>query len=153
MTVEITAQVRRATLADSDEIARFNVAMALETEGKVLDGATVQAGVVALMNQPQYGFYVVAQEGEALAGCLLITYEWSDWRNGLIWWIQSVYVRPESRRRGWFKRLYAQVRQWAEAESACGLRLYVEAANQTAQTTYLALGMKPAGYQVFEALF
>ncbi|MBD0336798.1 MAG: GNAT family N-acetyltransferase [Cyanobacteria bacterium Co-bin13] len=153
----MTAQVRRATLADSDAIAEFNLAMAQETEGKALDAATVKAGVGALMRQPQYGFYTVIEAGTeaetTLAGCLLITYEWSDWRNGLIWWIQSVYIHPDYRRRGFFRRLYAQVRQWAQAEGACGLRLYVEAANHSAQDTYTALGMKPAGYQVFEALF
>ncbi|MBD2259793.1 GNAT family N-acetyltransferase [Pseudanabaena sp. FACHB-2040] len=153
MTVEITAQVRRATLADGDAIAQFNLAMAQETEGKALDAATVGAGVVSLMHQPQYGFYTVVETQTGLAGCLLITYEWSDWRNGLIWWIQSVYVHPDYRRQGLFKQLYAQVREWAQAEEACGLRLYVEAANHSAQSTYTALGMKPAGYQVFEALF
>lgn len=127
--------------------------MAQETEGKQLDPETVRAGVEALMEQSHYGFYVVAEQAGQPAACLLITFEWSDWRNGVIWWIQSVYVAPACRRQGIFRQLYQQVQTWASQAKACGLRLYVEEENRPAQTTYAALGMKPAGYRVFEALF
>lgn len=145
--------IRRGTAEDSAAIAAFNLAMAQETEDKQLDPTTVRAGVEALIGQPHYGFYVVAEQAGQPAACLLITFEWSDWRNGVIWWIQSVYVTPAYRRQGVFRQLYQQVRTWAQQASACGLRLYVEAENYSAQATYQALGMKPAGYQVFEALF
>ncbi|HEY9881308.1 MAG TPA: GNAT family N-acetyltransferase [Leptolyngbyaceae cyanobacterium] len=147
-------QIRQATSGDAEVITAFNIALAEETEGKTLDAVTVTAGVYALLERPQYGFYVVAEQQEQIVGSLLITFEWSDWRNGVIWWIQSVYVHPDCRRQGVFRHLYAQVQAWAQQEEGvCGLRLYVEEANHKAQATYRTLGMEPTGYQVFEALF
>lgn len=152
--MQLPIEIRRASLSDSGIITAFNIEMAKETEGKTLDPTTVAAGVHALIERPHYGFYVVAEQQGNVAGSLLITFEWSDWRNGVIWWIQSVYVRPDCRRQGIFRQLYVQVQAWAQQEEEVrGLRLYVEEANHTAQATYRTLGMEPAGYQVFEALF
>jgi ribosomal protein S18 acetylase RimI-like enzyme len=148
---EIT--VRRATAAESGRIAAFNRAMAMETEGLALDEQTVAAGVVALMGHPERGFYLVAEIGGAVAGCLLITYEWSDWRNKVFWWIQSVYVRPEQRGHGVYSALYAQAQQLAaQAGNVCGFRLYVHKGNARAQEVYRNLGMEETPYLVYEDL-
>ena len=146
--------VRLAQPQDRDAIAAFNQAMALETEGRSLDLATVQAGVAQLMARPALGFYVVAEVATEPVACLLVTSEWSDWRNGLFWWIQSVYVHPQHRRQGLFRRLYDQVETLARQQGdVCGLRLYVEKDNAQAQATYHALGMAPTPYQVYESIF
>ncbi len=143
--------VRRAARTDAETIAAFNVAMALETERKQLDPATVRRGVSALFDRPEYGFYVVAAGDGDVLGCLMITYEWSDWRAALFWWIQSVYVRPDSRRTGVFRKMYDFVQTQAAAQpNVCGLRLYVEKANLTAKSTYTALGLKEVDYHVYE---
>lgn len=143
--------VRAAAPRDAADIARFNAAMALETEHKALDPATLRAGVDAVLADPRHGFYLVAECDGAVAGCLMITYEWSDWRNGQWWWLQSVYVPPESRRRGVFRALYAEVeRRLGENADAIGLRLYVERDNAHAQRTYQALGMHETGYLIYE---
>jgi GNAT superfamily N-acetyltransferase len=147
-------EIRRAILADSGVIAEFNRAMARETEGLELDAERVSAGVQAVLNDPAKGAYWVAVHDGELAGQLLLTYEWSDWRNGVFWWVQSVYVRPDARRRGVFGRLYQHVREQAAADpSVCGIRLYVEEHNRLAQDTYLRQGMKRTRYLVFEEDF
>ena len=128
------------------------VSMAWETERTALELATVRAGVANAMNRPEYGFYVVAEIGDMVVGCMMITYEWSDWRNACQWWIQSVYVAPTHRRQGVFKRLYAFVEESAmEQRGVCGLRLYVEKDNMKAMKTYRSLGMEPTDYLVYEA--
>lgn len=148
---------RPATVDDAPVIARFNQAMAQETEGKALDLATLVAGVRRVFDEPAHGRYLVAESGPGSAkpgevvACLMITYEWSDWRNGQVWWIQSVYVHPEHRRRGVFKLLYATVRGLGQAAGGvCGYRLYVEQDNARAQQTYKNLGMSPTAYLVYE---
>lgn len=147
-------KVRDALLSDAPTLTAFNIAMARETEDKALDFDTVTSGVNRLFENPQFGFYLVAELDGQTAGSLMITYEWSDWRDGIFWWIQSVYVRPEFRRRGVFRALYAFVRDRAqENRKVCGLRLYVETANDSAQKTYGRLGMTEAGYSVFEEVF
>lgn len=144
-------KVRSATAAEAGRIAGFNRALALETEGLALEEKTVAAGVVALMGHPERGFYLVAEVAGAVAGCLLITYEWSDWRNGTFWWIQSVYVLPEARRKGVFGALFRHVEQLAERDpDVCGIRLYVERENTRAQATYRHYGLHDAGYTVME---
>lgn len=146
--------VRAANAEDADIIAAFNQAMARETESLELLDATIGAGVRAVLADESLGRYYVAQCAGEVAGCLLITFEWSDWRNGLFWWIQSVYVAPHWRRRGIFRALYAAVRAAAlESSGACGLRLYVERDNTTAQRTYGSLGMHRTAYQLFEETF
>ena len=146
-------QIRLAKPQDAEVLIQFNSAMALETEGKELLPEVIGAGVRSLLRKGDFGFYVVAEEDGRVVGSLLVTKEWSDWRNGDFWWIQSVYVRPESRRQGIYKRLYAHVQQLASGDpGVCGFRLYVERENRNAQATYGALGMKETRYLVFEEL-
>jgi ribosomal protein S18 acetylase RimI-like enzyme len=145
-------QIRSAGRDDADLLVAFNIAMADETEGKRLSQAVVSAGVRGLFDRPEMGFYLVAEIGGEIAGCLMVTYEWSDWRNGCFWWIQSVYVKPPFRRRGVFKRLFEHVTSLAEKRSdVCGLRLYVERENEIAQHTYRSLGMCETEYRMFES--
>ena len=144
-------KVRHATAAESVRIADFNRAMAMETEGLALDEKTVAAGVVALMGHPDRGFYLVAEVDGAVAGCLLITYEWSDWRNKMFWWIQSVFVKPEHRGHGVYSAMEEKVQQLAaQAGNVCGFRLYVHKNNTRAQEVYRTLGMQETEYMVFE---
>ena len=144
--------VRAATRADLDHIVDYNFRLARETENKTLERSTLARGVEAVLDDAALGRYFVAQTGgSAPAGQLLITYEWSDWRNGMFWWLQSVYVAPEHRRSGVFSALYAHVLAAArEATNVCGIRLYVERENCRAASTYRALGFRDAGYQVME---
>ncbi|MCU0961285.1 MAG: GNAT family N-acetyltransferase [Pirellulaceae bacterium] len=138
---------------DRDVVAltAFNAAMAWETERRALDVATVQAGVRSLLANPQAGFYVVAEAAGEVIACLMVTFEWSDWRNKVFWWIQSVYVVPTHRRRGVFTRLFQDVRSRAAArQDVCGLRLYVEQHNRAAQATYRSLGMAETHYDMYE---
>lgn len=145
--------VRRAQPADADAIAAFNAAMAFETEGKRLLPQVLGAGVRRLLVEPGLGFYLVAEAQGEVVACLMVTTEWSDWRNGRFWWIQSVYVQPAWRRRGVFRALYRQGREAALREpDVCGLRLYVEHENAVAQSTYLHLGMQRTDYLLFEEL-
>ena len=125
--------------------------MALEAEHKRLDPATVARGVRAVLDDPAHGRYFVAERDSRPVGQLMITYEWSDWRNGNFWWIQSVYVDPPARRSGVFRALYAHVERLAKDDPAvCGIRLYVERENHRAQLTYRHCGMEDAGYVVME---
>jgi ribosomal protein S18 acetylase RimI-like enzyme len=127
--------------------------MAEETEGRRLDPAVVGPGVAAVLGSPEKGRYWVAETAGVVVGQLMVTYEWSDWRNGLLWWIQSVYVHPDYRRKGVFSSLYRHVESLAADEPAvCGIRLYVENENRRAQQTYAALGMTKPGYVVMESM-
>ena len=145
-----TLVVRAAVMTDINVLIEFNAAMALETEHKVLDPAVLSAGVAAVIAEPKRGFYLVAEHERAVVGCLMITYEWSDWRNGDWWWFQSVYVRPDYRRRGVFRKLYEEVERLAQARpDVVGLRLYVERDNAHAQRTYESLGMSESAYRLY----
>ena len=145
--------VRPATPADLDFIADANLAMAKETEAKQLDAARLRRGVAAVFAQPANGFYMIAEADDHRCGCLLITTEWSDWRNAIFWWIQSVYVMPERRRSGVYARLHAVVLARARAAgTVCGVRLYVDAHNRTAQKTYEQVGMSASNYLLMEQL-
>jgi GNAT superfamily N-acetyltransferase len=147
-------RIRDARPPDAAVIARFNVKMAMETECRPLDPGLVNPGVAAVLADASKGRYWVAELDGEVIGQLLVTYEWSDWRNGAFWWIQSVYVRSDSRRKGVFSLLHRHVESIARATpDVCGLRLYVERDNQRAQKTYLALGMSAPGYQVMEVDF
>jgi ribosomal protein S18 acetylase RimI-like enzyme len=152
MRMELT--VRDAGPGDAAIIAAFNSAMAEETEGKSLDPDTVGPGVANVLADSRRGRYWVAENGGAVVGQLMVTYEWSDWRNGNLWWIQSVYVCPDWRRKGVFSVLYRHVESLAATDpEVIGLRLYVEQNNTRAQHTYEALGMVKPHYLVMEALF
>jgi len=149
---------RLATLDDAPVIVDFNLAMARETESLELSPATLASGVGSLFDNPQFGFYVMAEARGAggafeRAGSLLITYEWSDWRDGLFWWVQSVYVRAEHRRRGVYTVLYEFVKRLAAADPRVrGFRLYVERENAAAQKTYERLGMDASHYVMYEEI-
>jgi ribosomal protein S18 acetylase RimI-like enzyme len=150
----MTLKIRPARLEDAARIAEFNIRLAQETEDKSLDLQRVRPGVEALLVQGERGRYFVAELGGAIVGQLMITYEWSDWRNGVFWWIQSVYVVPEARRTGIFAALYAHIKALAGAEQdVCGIRLYVENQNQRAQQTYEKVGMSKTSYQIMEVDF
>jgi ribosomal protein S18 acetylase RimI-like enzyme len=145
--------IRLAQDQDLHVIVEFNRAMALETEGKNLVLEIITKGVANLLAQPQRGFYVVAEVSGVSAGSLMITTEWSDWRDGDFWWIQSVYVKPEFRKLGVYRAMYAFVQLLAaEKPKVCGFRLYVERENFTAQKTYASLGMQETHYNIFESL-
>jgi GNAT superfamily N-acetyltransferase len=150
--------IREAKLTDTAIIADFNARMALETEQRNLDIERVRQGVHALLSDPAKGAYFIseieADGSTTIAGQLLITYEWSDWRNGNFWWIQSVYVEEKFRGQGIFRALYNHVDQLAKARNdVCGLRLYVDAHNHSARETYERLGMKRTNYELFETDF
>jgi ribosomal protein S18 acetylase RimI-like enzyme len=145
--------IRIATVEDADSIISFQQAMALETEGKLLPDEIIRPGVINLFHKPQLGFYLVADVDRAIAGSMMITYEWSDWRNGIVWWIQSVYVKPEFRRQGTYRNFYKYVKELiANEPDIIGLRLYVEKENEIAQMTYQSLGMIETHYRLFEEI-
>jgi GNAT superfamily N-acetyltransferase len=148
----MTARIRDAKRSDQEFLARGNEAMALETEHKRLDPDTIRCGVAAALENPAHGRYFVAEDeaGNAV-GQLMITYEWSDWRNGQFWWIQSVYVLPQARRGGVFRALYDHVDALSRrTPGVVGLRLYVELDNVAARQTYERCGMRDGGYRVME---
>ena len=161
--------IRRATSADAPSLIAFNQGIARETENRELCPEILAPGVAGMLDHPERGFYLVAeindpenerngpQESTSVIACLMVTYEWSDWRNGMIWWIQSVYVQAPHRRKGIYKHLYQFVQQLAEearasGEQICGFRLYVEQDNTIAQSTYRSLGMDQTPYRIFEQL-
>lgn len=149
-----TLSIRPAHRNDVAFLVEGNASMALETENKHLDRAVLTRGVEAVFDEPRRGFYLIAERDGERAGCLLITYEWSDWRCGDWWWIQSVYVTPQARRHGVFRALYAHVDAAARATpGVVGLRLYVEWENERAQTTYRSLGMEQEHYHFFRRGF
>lgn len=155
-------RIRPARQEDRDLIIRFNRAMARETEGRDLEEATILAGVEALLDDPSKGRYFLAEgaevagriaEGTEVAGQIMVTPEWSDWRNGPVWWIQSVYVAPTHRRRGVYRLLHEHVREAGRAEGAVGLRLYVDRDNLAAQATYDDVGMNESRYIMYEEIW
>lgn len=145
--------VRPAVPADLPFIVRGNLAMALETERLTLDESVLREGVRTLLEGRAPGAYWMAELEGIVVGQLMITYEWSDWRNRVVWWIQSVYVTPDARRHGVFRALYAHVRLAAQSAGAGGLRLYVDNTNIKAKQVYAALGMNGDHYSVFEDMF
>ena len=143
--------VRLALSDDWETIVDFNCRLAEETENMQLDPATVRAGVEAVLADPHKGRYFVACVGQNVVGQMMHTWEWSDWRNGEIWWLQSVFVAPQYRRQGVFRRLYQHLLDEAVADpNVVGLRLYVERENQPAHATYRGLGMQETDYLVME---
>ena len=142
--------IRPATLEDAEFLVSGNSSMSRDRSPRVeYEHATCRS--LRHFRRPARGFYLIAEIDGQPAGQMMITYEWSDWRNGAFWWIQSVYTLPESRGRGVFKALYSHVESLAlESGGVCGLRLYVEAHNQRAQAAYERCGMKEAVYRMFE---
>ena len=150
----VNIDIRDANPADAAIIAEFNTRLAAETEDTVLDPAVIDAGVAAALADSNKARYWVAVDDGRVVGQIMVTYEWSDWRNGMLWWIQSVYVAGSHRRLGVFSALYRHVESLARQDPAVrGIRLYVENRNQHAQTTYEALGMVGDAYRVMENLF
>lgn len=146
-------KIRRANENDIDAIVRFNEAMAIETENKVLNHNIITNGVTRLFNFPQYGFYILAEVDNEIVASLMITTEWSDWRDGLFWWVQSVFVVPLQRRKGLYSKLYNHVKELASAdENICGFRLYVDNENTSAQKTYEKCGMEQTNYILYEEI-
>jgi GNAT superfamily N-acetyltransferase len=147
--------IRPARPADLEVLVRFSAAMALETEGRKLDESRLRLGTEAVLAAPVRGFYRVAEipgsPAGPVIGQLLVTFEWSDWRNATFWWIQSVYVHPDWRRRGVYRRMHDAIVQEARARpDVCGVRLYVERDNRMAQEVYGRVGLFPSAYRVFE---
>ncbi len=143
--------IRKAHIQDARFIAQGNLAMAQETEHKTLTLETVVKGVENALQHPEFGFYIIAEQDHRPVGQLMITYEWSDWRNGVFWWIQSVYIVPEARGKGIFSRLQDFVMQLAREDSTvCGLRLYVARDNTRAKAVYRHLAWKPTNYELLE---
>lgn len=151
--MESNLSIRKARINDAETIADFNIAMAKETEGKALDPVVIRAGIDSLFANSQYGFYVVAEVQNRIVGGLMITTEWSDWRNSLFWWIQSVYIRPDYRRQGIYRAMYYFAKKLAQRKpNICGFRLYVEKENHIAQQTYETLGMVETHYKMYEEM-
>ena len=146
--------IRRATIADAPVITRFNALMAEETERITLNQERLRSGVESLLKDPSKGIYFLAEIDHAVVGQMMITYEWSDWRNGTFWWIQSVFVEKNARGSGVFRSLFEHVHSLAKAQTdVCGLRLYVEKKNERAKRTYDHHGMKPSHYEMYEMDF
>jgi len=145
--------VRPARDSDLDRLVAFNLAMARETEDHGLDEAALRSGMQRALRDAERGSYSVAELSGEVVGCLLVTREWSDWRDRWFWWIQSVYVAPQARRRGVYRALHQAVLDAAAAAGdVCGVRLYVDAENRAAQATYAELGMRQARYLMFEQM-
>ncbi|SPP64086.1 GNAT family N-acetyltransferase [Nitrospira lenta] len=156
MTIPQDWTIRSGRLDDIERLVAFSQAMALETEGRRLEADRLQRGTRALLNSTTHGFFLVAEQPltSQVVGQLMITYEWSDWRNASFWWIQSVYVAPAWRRKGVFRKMHAKVIEQAKADpGVCGVRLYVESKNSVAQDVYRRVGLKPSSYSVFETDF
>jgi len=146
--------IRQATTNDIPTIVRFNALLARETEQRTLDEQRLTKGVEALFENSSRGMYFLAEVNNAVVGQTMITYDWSDWRNGTFWWIQSVYTDAAYRNKGVFRALYRRVEELARSRNdVCGLRLYVEEHNSRAQKTYESLGMKHSKYRMMETDF
>jgi len=143
--------IRNAEATDWATIAEFNRALAAETEDKALDWEVLASGVRRLLADVGKGRYFIAEDAGRIVGTTMITYEWSDWRDGWIWWIQSVYVHPDYRGRGVFRGLYRHIEALAAELEVRAVRLYVLTSNTRARATYTALGMHESGYTVLEA--
>ncbi len=146
----INSEIRVADLSDLSALVEHNLAMALETENLALKKDIVEAGVHRVFQDTAKGFYLIAEINQQIAGSLMITYEWSDWRNEDIWWIQSVYIRPDFRKKGIYKKLYNVVKEMALESGTGSIRLYVEQTNTQAKAVYQQLGMEYSNYDLFE---
>jgi ribosomal protein S18 acetylase RimI-like enzyme len=149
----MSISVRSATMTDIPLLAEFQRRLAIESENVTLDIATVTRGMQALFEDPSKGSYFIAEVDGVVAGCHMITYEWSDWRNGIVYWLQSVYVKEEFRKAGVFRKMFDVLKERIENDPAArGLRLYVDRTNTRAQKVYQAMGMNGDHYAVFEMM-
>src|SRR5437879_12981603 len=153
-TPPLEVKVRPAAIGDLDVLVRFNAAIAKETEGRNLDMERLRRGTLAVLESSERGYYLVAETESIVVGHVFVTTEWSDWRNGVFWWIQSVYVEPAMREAGVYRTMHDYVLQEAKRRpDVCGIRLYVEKDNVVAQAAYRRLGMRVTGYHVYEQDF
>jgi len=152
MNINNMITIRRATVEDAQVIISFQQAMAMETEALKLNESVLEPGVKAVFSDPSKGEYYVAENDGSVIASLLITYEWSDWRNANVWWFQSVYVIPEFRRKGVFRMMYSFISDEARKLDVAGLRLYVETNNSAAMRTYESMGMSSQHYTMYEWL-
>ncbi len=145
-------KIREDTSADVESIVLFNQLLARETEGRDLDAGPLRSGVEKAVARPELCRYFIAEQSGRSVGQAMVTYEWSDWRDGVFWWLQSVYVDADRRREGVFRRLYRHIATLAKGRpDVCGLRLYVHRANDRAKATYAEFGMSNSEYVVYEA--
>ena len=146
--------IRPANAADVDTIAEFNSVMALESEDVTLDQDVLKAGVRAALADASLAFYLIAEADGGPVGQLMVTFEWSDWRDGWVWWVQSVYVKAGYRRRGIYRRLYGHLQELAAQQgNVRGMRLYVMRDNVAAKRTYESLGMAHSEYDLYQTDF
>lgn len=144
-------KIRPAKLKDKNSLKQFQKQMAMETENLDLDEQVLDQGLEAVLIDQSKGRYFIAEDGDEITGCLMVTPEWSDWRNGTVWWIQSVFVKVQYRRKGVYRQLYQHIQNWVnEHEEYKGIRLYVEKDNKIAQQVYSSLGMDGEHYRLFE---
>ena len=146
----INYEVAVGNTGDIRAIAQFQVDMALESEGTVLDIETVLPGVTAAMNDPQKGTYIVARVNGETISSLMLTREWSDWTNRWYWWIQSVFVKPEYRGKGAYRAMYERIKEMAKENGVNQIRLYVDKTNYRAQEVYKKVGMDECHYLMYE---
>ena len=147
-------KITQPGIEDINSLVDFNIKMAKETENKILNKKIVTKGVSEVLTDTTLGYYVIAKNKNTILGSLMITYEWSDWRNGMFWWIQSVYVEKEYRQQGVYKKMYSYIKDKALKDNSCtGIRLYVEQENKIAQSVYTKLEMKETHYKLFEIDF
>ena len=146
-------RIRRAGPADIETVVEFNARLAEESEGVQLDRDRLTRGVGAVLGDESLGLYLLAESDAGPMGQLAVTFEWSDWRNGMFWWLQSVYVRPEFRRQGVLRALYERILDMGSERGVCGVRLYVEKNNVSAQEAYLRLGFDQAVFHMYEVDF
>jgi GNAT superfamily N-acetyltransferase len=144
---------REANLEDQSKIVSFQIEMAMESESLRLDLKTCTLGVNAVFKNPHLGTYYVAEQDQEVIASLLVIPEWSDWRNGSVWWIHSVYVIPEARRNGVFSNFYEFIQRVGQVRDIRGLRLYVDKGNTSAQAVYKKLGMTNHHYDLYETMF
>ena len=147
-------KITQPGIEDINSLVNFNIKMAKETENKILNKKIVTKGVSEVLTDTTLGYYVIAKNKNTILGSLMITYEWSDWRNGMFWWIQSVYVEKKYRQQGVYKQMYSYIKDKALKDNSCtGIRLYVEQENKIAQSVYTKLEMKETHYKLFEIDF
>lgn len=150
MNTDLDLTITRGKASDIDAIVRFQADMAMESEGTMLDMDRLTLGVTSAINDEQKGIYLVARANDTPIGSLMLTREWSDWNNQWYWWIQSVYVMPEYRKKGVYKALYATLKDMARENGVSQIRLYAERTNLSAQQVYQRLGMTESHYLMFE---